>query len=715
MKGKRIHRGTAVQNDIAVQGTNDSSIVSKCSVAMMGYFQDAYLRHFVSKTSRRSPLINRGYFVRARAIDDILKAFLKKFGDSKNQIISLGAGFDSTYFRLQASGSLDHTAFYEVDFPQLVKRKAALIRKKTELSDLLLNPVYHDEAHEDSFGVCISSEKYHLVGVDLKQLDALQSVFKDIGVDLVVPTLLLSECVITYIDTDSSDALINWAAKTFPNGQFVSYEQVLPDDAFGIVMQKHFKKLNSPLNAIQKYSSKQKHCARFIEQGWLSSGAVNMHEYYTQVISEVERRRVEGIELFDEFEELHLICVHYILVAAFNGRCAEFKASLFPVPATCISIPDLPLTPSKSEDNPGSDLVPSPAVKPLPLQSTAGSATWMRLFSHASVLVPNTNSVLITGGFGDSEGCHGRMEKVQMVNLDLGNIVELDAAEGSDKLGPRLHHSMTVLSSGRFFIFGGRTSPAKPCMSSHILTLLDSNHRPSSYRLHSACMHEGDDVLSPRWRHTATAVTVEDREAILVSGGRGVEGRPLGDSWLLDVEKMSWQKITVMWLVLVKQLNFEGPVMEARHSHSATPWGDTSIVIAGGIGGDTTPLNSIAILNMQSKSSTLIETIPPFKPRYSHTAHIVEDQLLLLGGIQPASDTPPSLTLIHLATCALQEINLKASSPEIPLMLHNHTSHWLPDKEGVLVIGGGGNCFSFGTHLNETPVVVEGALQNVSR
>eukprot|EP00057_Strongylocentrotus_purpuratus_P014946 XP_011669420.1 PREDICTED: tRNA wybutosine-synthesizing protein 4 [Strongylocentrotus purpuratus] len=652
MKGKRIHRGTAVQNDIAVQGTNDSSIVSKCSVAMMGYFQDAYLRHFVSKTSRRSPLINRGYFVRARAIDDILKAFLKKFGDSKNQIISLGAGFDSTYFRLQASGSLDHTAFYEVDFPQLVKRKAALIRKKTELSDLLLNPVYHDEAHEDSFGVCISSEKYHLVGVDLKQLDALQSVFKDIGVDLVVPTLLLSECVITYIDTDSSDALINWAAKTFPNGQFVSYEQVLPDDAFGIVMQKHFKKLNSPLNAIQKYSSKQKHCARFIEQGWLSSGAVNMHEYYTQVISEVERRRVEGIELFDEFEELHLICVHYILVAAFNGRCAEFKASLFP---------DLPLTPSKSEDNPGSDLVPSPAVKPLPLQSTAGSATWMRLFSHASVLVPNTNSVLITGGFGDSEGCHGRMEKVQMVNLDLGNIVELDAAEGSDKLGPRLHHSMTVLSSGRFFIFGGRTSPAKPCMSSHILTLLDSNHRPSSYRLHSACMHEGDDVLSPRWRHTATAVTVEDREAILVSGGRGVEGRPLGDSWLLDVEKMSWQK-----------LNFEGPVMEARHSHSATPWGDTSIVIAGGIGGDTTPLNSIAILNMQSKSSTLIETIPPFKPRL-------------------------------------------ASSPEIPLMLHNHTSHWLPDKEGVLVIGGGGNCFSFGTHLNETPVVVEGALQNVSR
>lgn len=73
--------------------------------------------------------------------------------------------------------------------------------------------------------------------------------------------------------------------------------------------------------------------------------------------------------------------------------------------------------------------------------------------------------------------------------------------------------------------------------------------------------------------------------------------------------------MTVICLVLVKQLTFKGPVMEARHSHSATPRGDTCVVVAGGIGGDTTPLNSIAILNMQSRSCTLIETIPPFKPR----------------------------------------------------------------------------------------------------
>lgn len=43
---------------------------------------------------------------------------------------------------------------------------------------------------------------------------------------------------------------------------------------------------------------------------------------------------------------------------------------------------------------------------------------------------------------------------------------------------------------------------------------------------------------------------------------------------------------------------------------------------------------------------------------------------------------------------------------EWPLMLHNHSSVFLPDEKELLVIGGGGNCFSFGTHLNPGPVLL---------
>lgn len=37
-------------------------------------------------------------------------------------------------------------------------------------------------------------------------------------------------------------------------------------------------------------------------------------------------------------------------------------------------------------------------------------------------------------------------------------------------------------------------------------------------------------------------------------------------------------------------------------------------------------------------------------------------------------------------------------------MLHNHSSVFLPDEKDLLLIGGGGNCFSFGTHLNPNPI-----------
>lgn len=48
---------------------------------------------------------------------------------------------------------------------------------------------------------------------------------------------------------------------------------------------------------------------------------------------------------------------------------------------------------------------------------------------------------------------------------------------------------------------------------------------------------------------------------------------------------------------------------------------------------------------------------------------------------------------------------------EWPLMLHNHSSVFLPNEKELLLIGGGGNCFSFGTHLNPKPVSL--SLRNI--
>ena len=56
-------------------------------MAAQGYFKDDFLKLFVSSPkSRRAPLINRGYYIRARIIDDVLKTFLAQFEDVDKQV-----------------------------------------------------------------------------------------------------------------------------------------------------------------------------------------------------------------------------------------------------------------------------------------------------------------------------------------------------------------------------------------------------------------------------------------------------------------------------------------------------------------------------------------------------------------------------------------------------------------------------------------------------
>ena len=85
MKGSKEKRDVAVQGMIKIprytnSGTNDSSIVSKRSVERTGYQirsgQGQWLRHFVKKPTRRSPLINLGYFLRMKAMEHVIDEVL---------------------------------------------------------------------------------------------------------------------------------------------------------------------------------------------------------------------------------------------------------------------------------------------------------------------------------------------------------------------------------------------------------------------------------------------------------------------------------------------------------------------------------------------------------------------------------------------------------------------------------------------------------------
>lgn len=144
-------------------------------------------------------------------------------------MVSLGAGYDSSCFRLLSEGA--RCIFVEVDYPQTVVSKCAIIQSTPDLLALLHNPMF-DLANDIS---PLKSDHYSLVGIDLCNITLLEKILLAI-INPSHPTLFLSECVMTYMDVKHSQNLIKWSSDKFVNALFVTYEQIHPTDGFGLVM-----------------------------------------------------------------------------------------------------------------------------------------------------------------------------------------------------------------------------------------------------------------------------------------------------------------------------------------------------------------------------------------------------------------------------------------------------------------------------------------------
>jgi O-methyltransferase involved in polyketide biosynthesis len=98
-----------------------------------------------------------------------------------SQVVSLGAGFDSSYFRLQEAHQ-GYLTYVEVDFPDVVKNKWNIIQNDKVLSEVA------------------KTGHYHLQAADLRDLGAFARLMQDMKLDFQQPTLFFSECSITYMD-----------------------------------------------------------------------------------------------------------------------------------------------------------------------------------------------------------------------------------------------------------------------------------------------------------------------------------------------------------------------------------------------------------------------------------------------------------------------------------------------------------------------------------
>ncbi|TFK44925.1 S-adenosyl-L-methionine-dependent methyltransferase, partial [Crucibulum laeve] len=270
--------------DAPIRATDNDAALARLSAVQKGYFDDPFITYLVPRAHLqppRPPLINVGTFVRSQAIDNLVDQWLSfsKAGNRPCQIVSLGAGSDTRFWRIANGPHKDILAAYvEVDFPEVTTKKAMVIRKN--LSEALGSP---SDIHIIHGGTGVRSPKYHLIPADLRlppseklenllfspNSDSSSTEDKPI-LSTSLPTLLLFECVLVYVSPSQSSRLLGWFVDKFSKSESIDgilgcivYEMFGLNDAFGRVMVNNLKARNVFLPGAEPYPTIDRVPAKF--------------------------------------------------------------------------------------------------------------------------------------------------------------------------------------------------------------------------------------------------------------------------------------------------------------------------------------------------------------------------------------------------------------------------------------------------------------------
>lgn len=260
-------------------------------------------------------MCDKGTYVRTKAIDRLVDQFLASEPATTKQIVSLGAGSDTRYFRLMCRNPRPLLVYHELDFPTNTTHKISAIKKSSSLTGSISEPLL-----VSTDGTKLDSPNYHIHAVDLRTFYLPQpsqtppSAPHDL--DPSLPTLLISECCLIYLTPDAADAVVNYfTGHIFPASTpigLVLYEPINPFDAFGKVMVSNLAARGIILQTLHKYNSLEAQRERLKMYGFTEGReALDVDAIYEKWVGEEEKDRVNKLEMLDEIEEWRLLARHY--------------------------------------------------------------------------------------------------------------------------------------------------------------------------------------------------------------------------------------------------------------------------------------------------------------------------------------------------------------------------------------------------------------------
>lgn len=301
-------------SDLATQATSNDASTCKRYAVQKGYWEDPYITHMVKSVgTRKPPEINRGYYARVESVWRLIKKFVSAT-ERKCQIVSFGAGLDTTFWRL-CGENLNPVRYLELDFPNVTMRKVQVIKSK---------PVLKQTLSETEIGIKIEtssiiSDKYSILPVDLRDIELVEKQLIHAKMNFSLPTLFLTECVLVYMPSKNSGAILKWCAEKFENCMFINYEQANMNDRFGQVMIENLRSRDCDLPGVDVCESLETQRKRFTESGWHQANCITMWSAY-YILPQSDVQRIESLEFMDEQELLEQLLTHYCLCWATKGE-----------------------------------------------------------------------------------------------------------------------------------------------------------------------------------------------------------------------------------------------------------------------------------------------------------------------------------------------------------------------------------------------------------
>lgn len=332
--------------------TAADSIACKCSAVETRYFRNSFLpvvkrrlERTGKKFARRSPIMHRGYYARMEGQMMAIERFLAATAEEpRRQVLFLGGGFDAISPQLlhdhaqsaSAKSNYDNLHIFEVDFMDIIQQKFEIYSTENSILKAIFSPLKlaEDNAPPAANPPTLQPQRISnsifglgpltLIAQDLRMGSELVQQLDRAGFDPSMPTLVITECVLVYLEADHTLQLIQSMHDYLRSGRsmWISYDMIKADDTYGKMMMQNLSRAGFSLPGFQNFLTLQAHEEKFQHSNWIHAKAIDMLQFYHRVIEREKIEKIQKLEILDEVEEWNMIMSHYSMTLAAN--CDDF-------------------------------------------------------------------------------------------------------------------------------------------------------------------------------------------------------------------------------------------------------------------------------------------------------------------------------------------------------------------------------------------------------